>query len=79
MNALYPLLLTPTLHIKVWGGRRLDTSMGKYLAGDAPYGESWELHDSSTVANGEYAGHELSRLIERFGADLIRRKGCRCW
>jgi mannose-6-phosphate isomerase len=70
-NALYPMLLTPTLHIKVWGGRKLDTSMGKYLPGDAPYGESWELHDTSTVANGQYAGYELTKLIHKFGADLI--------
>jgi len=70
-NALYPMLLTPTLHVKVWGGRKLDTSLGKYLAGDSPYGESWELHDTSTVANGGYAGHELTKLIQQYGADLI--------
>lgn len=68
---LYPLLLTPTLHVKVWGGRKLETVLGKMLPGDAPYGESWELHDTSTIANGEYAGKTLSDLIEHYGTDII--------
>jgi mannose-6-phosphate isomerase len=56
---LYPLLLEPALHTRVWGGRRLETIMGKKLPTDEPYGESWELHDTSKVANGEYAGRTL--------------------
>ena len=70
-DSLYPLLLTPSLHIKVWGGRKLESELGKKLPEDAPYGESWELHDTSTVANGVHAGKTLADLIELYGAQLI--------
>lgn len=68
---LYPLLLVPSLHRKVWGGRKLFTEMNKPLPDDAPYGEAWELHDTSTVANGPLAGRPLSELITTYEADLI--------
>lgn len=71
MSNLYPFLLTPTLHVKVWGGRKLETEMGKVLSSDEPYGESWELHDSSTIANGDYRGRKLSELITEQGAAII--------
>lgn len=68
---LYPMLMTPSLHTKVWGGRRLETELGKMLPGDSPYGESWELHDTSTIANGTFAGRKLSDLIAEYGAAII--------
>lgn len=68
---LYPLLLEPTLHVKVWGGRRLQTIMDKSLPTDEPYGESWELHDTSTVVNGELAGKTLGDLLLIYGSALI--------
>ncbi len=68
---LYPLLLEPALHTRVWGGRRLETVMGKKLPTDEPYGESWELHDTSKVTNGEYAGRTLGDLLKEFGDKLI--------
>lgn len=68
---LYPLLLTPTLHIKVWGGRKLETVMGKTLFGDAPYGESWELHDTCTIGNGAWAGQTLADLIHEQGRAIV--------
>jgi mannose-6-phosphate isomerase len=68
---LYPLLLEPTLLTKVWGGRRLETVMGKTLPTAEPYGESWELHDTSKIINGEYAGRTLGDLLKEFGASLI--------
>jgi mannose-6-phosphate isomerase len=71
VSSLYPFLLTPTLHVKVWGGRKLETEMGKVLSSAEPYGESWELHDSSTIANGDYAGRKLSELISEQGAAII--------
>ena len=37
---LYPLLLEPALHVKVWGGRRLETVMHKHLPTAEPYGEA---------------------------------------
>ncbi|MGJ3238759.1 MAG: type I phosphomannose isomerase catalytic subunit [Anaerolineae bacterium] len=70
-TSLYPLLLAPTLHVKVWGGRKLGEEWGKTLTEDAPYGESWELHDSSTVINGALQGQTLAQLIVQYGTALI--------
>ncbi len=68
---LYPLLLNPALHVKVWGGRKLETLLHKDLPTDEPYGESWEMHDTATVANGALAGRALGDLLPEFGAELI--------
>lgn len=69
--ALYPLLLNPSLHVKVWGGRQLETVLHKPLPTDEPYGEAWEMHETATVANGEFEGRTLSDLLAEFGHDLI--------
>lgn len=68
---LYPLLLEPTLHVKVWGGRRLETVMHKTLPTAEPYGESWEMHDTSRVVNGALREQTLGALLPLYGADLI--------
>lgn len=68
---LYPLKLEPALHVKVWGGRQLSSQLGKPLPTDQPYGESWELHDTSLVTNGAYRGASLGELARQFGAQLI--------
>ena len=68
---LYPLKLEAALHVKVWGGRRLATQMGKPLPTAQPYGESWELHDTSLITNGAYRGASLGELTRQFGADLV--------
>jgi hypothetical protein len=36
--SLYPLLLNPALHVKVWGGRQLETRLHKALPTAEPYG-----------------------------------------
>ncbi len=69
--ALYPLKLTPTLHVKVWGGDRLNTQLNKPRPTNEPYGESWELHDTSIVANGPLAGKSLRELTTAYGVALI--------
>lgn len=71
MTDLYPLLMQPTLHTRVWGGRTLETRYGKRLPTSEPYGESWELHDTSTVANGALSGHTVGALTQEYGAALI--------
>jgi mannose-6-phosphate isomerase len=68
---LYPLLLDAALHVKVWGGRHLETVMHKTLPTGEPYGESWEMHDTATVANGALTGRSLGDLLAQYGADLI--------
>jgi mannose-6-phosphate isomerase len=68
---LYPLLLTPVLHTRVWGGRNLATVMHKVLPTEQPYGESWEMHDTTIVANGALAGRSIGELVSEYGAALI--------
>ena len=70
LSKLYPLLLRPSLHIKVWGGRQLET-LNKSLPTSDPYGEAWELHDSATVGNGNYAGRTVADVLLEHGHDLI--------
>lgn len=69
--ALYPLLLDPALHVKVWGGRKLETLMHKTLPTDEPYGESWEMHDTARIANGALAGQTVAEVLGAYGHDLV--------
>ena len=70
-SALYPFKLKPTLHVKVWGGRRLADLMQKALPTAEPFGESWEIHDAGTVVNGPFQGSSLGDLARKYGADLL--------
>ena len=70
-SKLYLLLLEPTLHVKVWGGRRLESQMGKILPDEQPFGESWELHDTSRVANGALAGRIIGEILADHGHELV--------
>jgi mannose-6-phosphate isomerase len=67
----------------MWGGRKLETILGKPLPA-GPIGESWELYDfppgvvdqspdwiSSEVAEGPLAGKTLHELVGKFGRDLL--------
>jgi mannose-6-phosphate isomerase len=62
----YPLKLVPRLLEKPWGGRRIETVLGRKLPRAGPFGESWEVYDregvSSEVANGPLAGKRLAEL-----------------
>jgi mannose-6-phosphate isomerase len=68
---LDPLLLEPALHVKVWGGRKLETMLHKTLPTNQPYGESWEMHDTATVAEGPFKGRTLGDLLAEYSHDLI--------
>lgn len=68
---LYPLLLEPSLHTKVWGGRRLADLLNKNLPTNEPYGEAWELHDTATVVNGALAGKTVAQVLASHGTDLV--------
>jgi len=71
----YPLVFTPILKPKIWGGRRLETILHKPLPPDQPIGESWEIadleDDQSVVANGPAAGMKLEQLVRQWGSDLV--------
>lgn len=65
------MLLSATTHVKVWGGRRLQTVLNKTLPQDAPYGESWELHDTAIISNGAWQGRTLGDALATLGTDMI--------
>jgi len=81
---LYPLKFHPRFVEKMWGGRKLQTVLGKALPPDKPIGESWELYDfppgivegssdwvSSVIANGPLAGKTLHCAVQEFRSDLL--------
>ncbi len=83
-SSLYPLLFRPRFVEKIWGGRKIETVLGKPLPAGQQVGESWELYDfppgvvdgsadwvSASVANGPLAGRTLHSLVTEFGADLL--------
>lgn len=71
---LYPLLFTPVLKERVWGGRRLGELFDRELP-QGKIGESWEVachkNGNSIVKNGSHRGWTLKELIYRFGRDLL--------
>jgi mannose-6-phosphate isomerase len=72
-----PLIFDPIYKPKIWGGRSLETVLGKKLPSEEPIGESWEIadleHDQSVVRLGPNKGSELGDLVKKWGADLLGR------
>jgi mannose-6-phosphate isomerase len=72
---LYPFLLNPIFKHRIWGGRRLETMLGKKLPADEPIGESWEIscrgEDNSAIRNGALAGKTLRDVMERHPEELL--------
>ncbi|KPJ51947.1 MAG: hypothetical protein AMS16_07100 [Planctomycetes bacterium DG_58] len=64
---------------KVWGGRKLETLLGKALPPEVPIGESWEVsdhpHGESRVDEGPLAGKSLHELVQTDEAALVGRGG----
>ncbi len=67
----------------MWGGRKIQSILGKALPAGKMIGESWEIYDfppgvvdksggwvSSEVAAGPLAGQTLHQLVEKLGKDL---------
>ncbi len=77
MNANYPLRFQPLLRRYLWGGRRLETVLGKTLPPGEDYAESWEVvdhgADQSVVAWGPLSGATLSGLVTELGPALVGR------
>ncbi len=71
----YPLLLEPHYDSKIWGGRRLETVLGKTLPESVPIGESLESGDDAVVINGPLAGRTLRDLVRQHGASLLGTLG----
>ncbi len=74
---VHPLVFQPIFKPKIWGGRRLETTLGKRLPPDEPIGESWEVadleDDQSVVTAGPAAGMVLGQLVKEWGTELLGR------
>ncbi len=76
---LYPLQFKPILKQYLWGGRRLETLLGKNLGSGEHYAESWEVvdhgEDQSVVLNGALTGSTLHELVQQYGEELVGPAG----
>lgn len=71
-----PLLqFRPIYQERVWGGRGLESFLGRKLSGVAPIGESWELVDrpeaQSVVAGGLWDGKSLRELLVTHRVEIM--------
>jgi mannose-6-phosphate isomerase len=70
----YPLVFTPILQDRIWGGTKLRTDLGKDIPTETT-GESWELSavagNVSVVKNGALAGTPLTDLLEQYPDDIL--------
>jgi mannose-6-phosphate isomerase len=72
MSELYPLLLAPDFHERVWGSRNLAPVYDRRIApNEPPIGEAWLTGDACTVANGALRGRTLQELSAQFGEKLV--------
>src|SRR5262249_42416951 len=70
MSDLYPLLLRPQFHERVWGSRDLAPIYSQEIRG-GPVGEAWLTGDDCQVANGPLTGRTLAELSRELGARLL--------
>ena len=74
---LSPLRLIPLFRRYLWGGRRLETVLGKALPPGGDYAESWEVvdhgNDQSIVAAGPLSGMTLDQLCREQGRAIFGR------
>ena len=72
------LQFQPIYQERVWGGRRLETLLGRGLPPGPPIGESWEIVDrpeaQSRVRGGRFGGSSLRDLIAKHGAEVMGPK-----
>jgi mannose-6-phosphate isomerase len=70
-----PVAFEPIFKGRPWGGRRLESLLGKRLPPDISIGESWDLvslpSDESRVRSGPLAGVTLRELVRRWGPGLL--------
>ena len=75
MTQLYPLRFVPVYKKYIWGGRRLETVLGRELGPEPTYAESWEIadhpHGQSVVENGPLAGTSLQELTATRSGELL--------
>src|SRR3990172_10024285 len=71
MAHLPPLRFEPIFKDYLWGGRRLESLLGKRLGPGDHFAEGWEVvdhgMDQSVVADGPLAGATLHELVTNHG------------
>lgn len=71
---VYPLTFQPIFKPRIWGGRKLETLLGKRLPAGQAIGESWEIADleegESVVAAGPAEGQPLGAVVREWGSKL---------
>jgi mannose-6-phosphate isomerase len=69
------LRFTPLYQPRVWGGRALETLLGRALPPGDPVGESWEVVDrpeaQSVIVGGACAGQTLRQVLARHHANVM--------
>jgi len=70
MSELYPLLLIPQFHERIWGTRDLSAFYPSHRVGSEPIGEAWLTGEDCRVANGALQGRTLGEIAHKFGGKL---------
>jgi mannose-6-phosphate isomerase len=74
MTNLYPLTFAPVFRDYIWGGRNLETKLGRKIP-DGVVAESWDIsgHPSSPtqVDNGPLTGQTLPEALAQLKTDLV--------
>lgn len=69
------LRFQPIYQQRVWGGRALETALGRPIPAGPPIGESWEIVDrqeaQSVVEGGALAGQTIRAVLSRDAADVM--------
>ncbi|MDX2186595.1 MAG: type I phosphomannose isomerase catalytic subunit [Opitutaceae bacterium] len=72
------LRLQPLYQERVWGGRALESALGRSLPGYGPIGESWEIVDrpeaQSVVRGGAHDGKPLRQVLASHAAEIMGPK-----
>ncbi len=72
------LRFEPIYQERVWGGRVLETTLGRALPPGRPIGESWEIVDrpeaQSVVVAGSLKGQTLHEVLGKHSADIMGPK-----
>lgn len=70
MLNLYPLLLSPEFHERVWGATHLAPFYTRQ-PDTVPVGEVWLTGDQCRAANGPLAGRTVAELSREYGSELM--------
>ena len=72
MNFDRPIRFAPHYQSRVWGGRRLQTLLGRHLPdATTPFGESWEVSDRAEAMSTTPEGLTLNDLWQNHRAEVF--------